>query len=125
MATKRKRSTSKKNSEKNHHTDLKLAVLAGIAGYYLLAGERGKKHRAALKSWSMRMKADVMEKLETASSVSKKHFHTIVDDVAKHYKTAKHVDKQDLKDLVTDLKQRWREIEQEASTSKQNKKPRS
>ena len=43
-------------------------IVALSAAAYLIFGPEGKKHRKDLKSWMVKMKAEVMEKMEQALS---------------------------------------------------------
>ena len=38
-------------------------AVAGLAGAYFLYGKNGAKNRKTIKAWSLRAKADVIEKL--------------------------------------------------------------
>lgn len=85
-----------------------VAILSGAA--YLLFGPEGKKHRKDLKSWMIKMKAEVMEKMEKAKDLSAETYEDIVHTVAAKYKTMKHVDGALLAQEVAALKKNWKSM---------------
>lgn len=83
-----------------------VAVLSGAA--YLLFGPEGKKHRKDLKSWMIKMKADVMEKMEEAKELTGPAYEAVVAEVANKYKALKHISPADIEKEVAELKKNWR-----------------
>ncbi len=88
-----------------------VAVSAGIAalsvGAYLLFGPNGKKNRKTMKSWMVKMKGDVLEKLENVKEVTGPMYDTIVDQVSAKYRKLKNVDPAELAAEIADLKKQW------------------
>lgn len=105
-----------------------VAVTAGIAALgaaaYLLFGPEGKKHRKDLKSWMIKMKAEVMEKMEKAKDLTTESYENIVNTVEAKYKTMKHVDADMLAKEVSELKKNWRAMMKEAKGKTAAKKAR-
>ena len=99
--------------QSNVGTTLGLAGLAvaGIAGAYFLYGKNGAKNRKAIKTWTLRAKADVLEKLEKAKDVSQNTFHTVVDEISTKY--AKNISAEDIAVFAKDLKKHWKDIKSE------------
>jgi Tfp pilus assembly protein PilP len=91
-----------------------VAIGAGVAALsaaaYLLFGPEGKKHRKDLKSWMVKMKAEVMEKMEKAKELTAPAYEAIVSAVEEKYKAMKNVDPKDLEKEVAELKKNWREM---------------
>ena len=58
------------------------ASLAGLAAAYFFTGTEGKKRQKHAKAWAIKMKGDVVERLETAREVSEPVYHKIIDTVA-------------------------------------------
>jgi len=83
-----------------------IAVLSGAA--YLLFGPEGKKHRKDLKSWMLKMKAEIMEKMEDAKELTAPAYEAIVAQVSDKYKALKHVNAADIEKEVAELKKNWR-----------------
>ena len=101
----------KKRSTKNNASKV-VAVTAGIAALtaaaYLLFGPEGKKHRKDLKSWMIKMKGEVMEKMEKAKDLTAESYEQILHAVEAKYKSMKNVDADMLAKEVADLKKNWR-----------------
>ena len=110
---------------------VKLAVLgASIAGAaataYFFLGPKGKKHQREAKAWAIKMKGDVVEKLETAREISEPVYKTIVDSVSSMYAKRKGlgVNSKDVKALAKDLKKHWKSISARARTATSKKSKR-
>lgn len=104
-------------------TALKLAVagasLAGLAATaYFFFGAKGKKHRQHAKAWAIKMKGEVVEKLEAAREVTEPAYHTIIDVVAKEYTKGKKASQPEIEALATDLKKHWKSISKLAAAGK-------
>lgn len=79
------------------------AVTALAVGTYMLYGPNGKKNRKALKSWMLKAKAEVLEKIENAKSMTAEKYHDVVDAVtAKYAKMG--ANKAEVMDLMAELK---------------------
>lgn len=101
------------NKSSNIGTKLGLAGLAvaGIAGAYFLYGKDGAKNRKAIKTWTLRAKADVLEKLEKAKEVGQDTFESVVDEISAKYGTKmKDVSADDVAAFAKDLKKHWKDI---------------
>ncbi|MGE5297625.1 MAG: hypothetical protein ACM3KM_00480 [Acidobacteriaceae bacterium] len=103
-----------KSAKKGVEIGLGLAALAAAtAGAYYFYSKSGEKHRKQLKSWMVKAKAEVMEKLEKATDLSKDAYEQIVDDVLKHYKVMKKAAPKEIADLARELKTHWKSIKVE------------
>ncbi len=91
-----------------------LAIGAGVAALgavtYFFFGPQGKKNQKKVKGWMIKMKGEVVEKLEQAKEVTQPIYNEIVDKVASTYSKASSVDKAELIKLATDLKRQWNNI---------------
>ncbi len=105
---------------KNNKVDTVLAISAGIAALsaagYFFFGPNGAKNRKGMKGWMIKMKGEVVEKLESAKEVSEPVYNSIVDTVTAKY--AKVVDKAELESLTKELKKHWKMISQVGVKSK-------
>jgi hypothetical protein len=96
------------------------ASLAGLAATaYFFFGPKGKKHRQHAKAWAIKMKGDVVEKLEKAREITEPIYREIIDTVAKEYKKGKKASQPEIEALATDLKKHWKSISQLAIAAKQ------
>jgi hypothetical protein len=103
---------------------VKLAVigasLAGVAATaYFFFGPKGKKHRQHAKAWAIKMKGDVVEKLEQAKEITEPIYHEIIDSVSKDYTTGKKAGKAEIDAMAKDLKKHWTSISKLAIAAKQ------
>lgn len=112
----------KKENKKNESTLGKVvAISAGIAALgaasYYFFGPKGKAHRTELKGWMLKMKAEIVEKLEDSKEVTAEAYEKIVDTISAKYGKLSKVDGTELEAYVAKLKKGWKDI------SGQKKKP--
>jgi hypothetical protein len=93
-------------------------IAAVAAGAYFFFGPDGKKHQKKMRGWMVRMKGDVLERLEEAQEVSEPIYHEIVDTVAKTYEVAGKIPHEEILGLASDLKKQWRTIKRTAFAPK-------
>lgn len=91
-------------------------VAALTAAAYVLFGPEGKKNRKAIRGWAVKMKGEIIEKLENAKEISEPVYHEIVDKIEAKYAKLKNVDPEELKAVVAEIKKHWKTL------SKDNKK---
>ncbi|GEM_PF-851475 len=108
---------SKKKSNKNDsHNYLSWGIGFGItaataAGAYFLYGTKeGAKRRAKIKGWTLKMKGDVLDKLEKAKEVNEDKYNEIVDTVTEKYARLKSIDPEEVRAIGEDLKKHWKNI---------------
>lgn len=91
------------------------ALAAAAAGTYFLFGKNAKvvKARKQVKSWSLKFKGDVLEKLENMQDISEDTYHKVIDEVSKGYKAVKNVDAAELMESATELKKHWKDIKKD------------
>lgn len=112
----------KTNQKKGMSKGKVIAIGAGIAALgaaaYLLMGPNGKKNRKTVKAWTVKMKAEVAEKLENIKEVTAPIYEKIVHEVADKYKKVKSIDAKDVQAEITSLKKHWSNM---TKTSKKKK----
>ena len=87
------------------------ASLAGLAATaYFFFGPKGKKRRQHAKAWAIKMKGEVVEKLEKAREITEPVYREIIDTVAKEYKKGKKAGQPEIEALATDLKKHWKSM---------------
>ncbi len=111
---------------KQSHTGTALLVaglaVAGAAAGYFLYGPDGKENRKKIKSWSLKAKAEVLERLEKAKEVSEETYTKIVDEVTARYENKKGVEAGDIDKLKKELKKYWKNIQSEFASPKKASK---
>jgi hypothetical protein len=99
----------KKNTSAKTSKGAIVAIGAGVAALaaasYYFFGPEGQKHRKMAKGWMLKMKAEVIEKIENAKEMTQSTYDTIVDTVAKKY--AKNPE---IGIMVDMLKKQWKGI---------------
>lgn len=93
-----------------------IAALAATAYFFL--GPDGKKHQKKLKGWMVRMKGEVLEKLEDVQDLTEPIYNEIVDAVAKAEEINGKIPKEEIMALASELKGQWRAIKRAASGDK-------
>jgi hypothetical protein len=97
------------------------ASLAGLAATaYFFFGPKGKKRREHAKAWAIKMKGEVVEKLEKAREITEPVYREIIDMVAKEYKKGKKAGQPEIEALATDLKKHWKSMSALAIAAKQD-----
>ena len=89
---------------------LAAASAAAIAGAYYFYGKEGAKHRKNLKSWAVKARGEIMEKMENMEEVSRDSYEKVVNQVLSKYKAVKNVAPGELDDLAKELKSHWNAI---------------
>ena len=90
---------------------LAVAGLTAIAGAVFLYGtDAGKKKRKQIKGWTLKVKGEVIEKLENLKEINEETYHKVVDTVTAKYKTLKTVTPEELEEVVNELKKSWKHI---------------
>ncbi len=95
-----------------------LAVLAATAYFFL--GPKGKKHQRHAKAWAIKMKGDIVEKLERTRDISEPVYHEIIDSVAAEYKKGMKAGHEEINALAQDLKKHWKTISNSARAVKRD-----
>jgi hypothetical protein len=98
------------------------AIGAGLAGLaataYFFLGPKGKKHQKDAKAWAIKMKGDVVEKLEQAKEISEPVYEEIINSVAGDYEKGMRAGKEEIAELAADLKKHWSTISKTAIKAK-------
>ncbi len=82
-------------------------VIALAAASYFFFGPEGKKNRNSLKGWMVKMKGEVIEKMEDAKDMTEAAYEKIVDSVAAKYAKAGKVSEAEIRMFAALLKQQW------------------
>ena len=87
-----------------------LAALAA-AGAYFLRGEQGSRNRKMIRGWALKMKGEVLEKLEKAKKIDRGTYLRMVDNVAERYAKLESISAAELQHLTVELKNAWAHID--------------
>lgn len=115
---------AQKKSNKTNKAGVAVAVGAsaaalGAAAYYFF-GPHGKQHRTKAQGWMIKMKGEVVERLEGLKEVTEPVYGEIVEAVAAKYAKGSKASRKDVLALVQDLKKGWRSI---VASTQAKKKP--
>ncbi len=120
MATKKKAVVSKGQAV-GIGVGLTAAAVAAAGAFFLLGSKNAAKNRKAIKSWTLKAKAEVLEKLEQAKEMSADEYTALIDGVAGAYQGVQNASKGDLAAFKKEMKEHWVKIAKAAAPKK--KKP--
>jgi uncharacterized membrane protein YfbV (UPF0208 family) len=87
------------------------ALAAAAAGVYFLYGSKdATKNRKKITSWSLKMKAEVLEKIEKLKDIDDKVYNEIVETVSAKYLALKNTDNADVEAIKKELSSHWKAI---------------
>ncbi len=86
-----------------------LAALVA-AGTYFLYGPRGAKNRAKISGWVLKVKGEVLEKMEDMKEINQEAYEKLVDETAQRYARVKHASASEIKHVTAELKSAWSHI---------------
>ena len=102
--------TQKKNTEVGIVVGVAAGVAAIAAAGYFLFGPNGKNNRKVIKGWTVKMKGEVLEKIEKLKEITPEMYDTIIDEVSAKYAKLKHVNQEEIAIVTADLKKYWKVI---------------
>lgn len=97
---------------------LTAAAVAAAGAYFLYGSKSAAKNRKTVKSWALKAKAEVLEKLEAAKEMSKEEYEELINTVAATYSDLKTASKVDIKGFSQEMKDHWKAIEKTAMPKK-------
>ena len=108
----KKQEIKSKSTTKNPNVGTAVVVGATIAATaaaaYMLFGPEGKKNRKVIQGWTVKMKGEIIEKLEEAKELTEPVYNKVVDVIATKYSKSKNVDPEQLLAVVSDIKKYWK-----------------
>ncbi len=87
-----------------------LAAIAA-AGAYFLYGKNGAKNRSKISGWTLKMKGEVLEKIESMRTIDRETYLRMVDKVAGRYAKLDTIGTSELQHLTVELKNAWAHID--------------
>jgi NAD/NADP transhydrogenase alpha subunit len=123
MATKKTGSVkAKKGGSGMAVAALATAAVASVAGAVFLYGtDAGKKKRKQIRSWGIKARGEVLERLEKAKEVNEGVYRDVVKAVVSKYEKVKNVDLNELNDLARELTTGWAHIKRQLSGAPKKK----
>ena len=89
---------------------------AAVAGAYFLYGKNGAKNRKKIRGWMLKMKGEVLERMEAMPELTEAVYHQIVEEAATRYKPLANVDPKELADTASELRGHWKNIQKQLAT---------
>ena len=86
-----------------------LAAIAAL-GTYLLSGKNGARNREKIAGWMLKMKGEVLEKVEEIKQINEDEYYKIVDEVSARYAKVGKAGASELKHLTKELKGAWEHL---------------
>jgi hypothetical protein len=83
-----------------------LAALTA-AGTYFLYGDKNAKNREKVRGWALKMKGEILQKLEDAKKIDREAYLRMVDKVADRYAQLGTISAAELRSLTVELKNAW------------------
>lgn len=90
---------------------LTAAAVAAAGAYFLYGSDKAAKNRKTVKSWALKAKAEVLERLEDAKEMSADEYEELIATVAGTYAGVKGATKKDLKEFAAEMQDHWKAIE--------------
>lgn len=95
---------------------LAAAAAAAVAGaYYFYGSKEGKARRKKLKGWVVKMKGEVLERMEDLKEINQELYDKTVDAVALQYEKVKNISPEEIAGVVKELKGYWGKVQKELS----------
>lgn len=118
--TKKKQSEITNNQKIAAGVGLTAAAVAAAGAYFLYGSKDADKNRKTVKSWGLKAKAEVLERMEDAKKMTKEEYEDMVQAVAGTYAGVKGSTKKDLVEFASEMKEHWDVIEDLASNKKKD-----
>jgi DNA polymerase III gamma/tau subunit len=96
-----------------------MATIAAAAGAYFVYGTKeGAKTKKKVKSWALKAKGEVLEKIEKMKDISEESYNTTVSTVMQKYEKmrAEHGDELDI--VAKELKGYWSHLKKHMNPAK-------
>lgn len=97
---------------------LTAAAVAAAGAYFLYGSKQAAKNRKTVKSWALKAKAEVLEKLEDAKEMSREEYEGLISSVTDAYSDVKNATGSDLKNFKKEMLDHWKAIENAAKPKK-------
>ncbi|MBU2573114.1 MAG: hypothetical protein KKH28_03440 [Elusimicrobia bacterium] len=99
-----------KNPKKIIGAGIGLAALTA-AGAYFLTGKKGARNRERVFGWALKMKGEVLQKMESMEKINRETYLRMVDKIAERYAKLDSISASELQHLTVELKNAWVHID--------------
>ena len=118
----------KKSNKENFSATQKLeigvgltaAAVAAAGAYFLYGSKHAAQNRQKVKSWMLKAKAEVLERLEEVREISWDDYQKLIDEVAASYAQVKNASKADIKAFREEMMAHWKNIEKVGKPKKKS-----
>jgi len=86
-----------------------LAAIAALGAYFFY-GKSGERNREKVSGWMLKMKGEILEKVEEFKERNEEEYCKSVDEVSAHYARLGKVGAAELSHLTHELKSAWRHL---------------
>jgi hypothetical protein len=86
------------------------AAAAAAGAYFLYGSKHAKQNRKMVKSWMLKAKAEALEALEKAESMTQEEYDALIDQIGAAYATVKSASKADIATFRAEMKAHWKDI---------------
>jgi hypothetical protein len=117
-----KKSAASGAAKKNHAVaagvGLGAVAVAAAGAFFLYGSKNAAKNRKQVKSWALKAKAEVLERLEDAQEMTQAEYEQLIKSVSAAYAGAKNASKKDILEFSNEMKGHWKSIEKVAAPLK-------
>lgn len=86
-----------------------VAAVAAL-GTYFLYGKNGARNREKVAGWMLKLKGEVLEKVEGIRDLNEQEYYRIVDEISARYAKLEKVGSEEVKHLAAELKGAWEHL---------------
>jgi hypothetical protein len=97
---------------------LTAAAVAAAGAYFLYGSKNAAKNRTTVKSWALKAKAEVLEKMEDAKEMTESEYEELITAIAGTYSGVKSATKGDIKEFKSEMMEHWDSIQKFAAPKK-------
>lgn len=89
-----------------------VAAVAAL-GTYFLYGKNGARNREKIAGWMLKLKGEVLERVEEIKDLNEQEYYKIVDEVSARYAKLEKVGVEEVKHLAAELKGAWNHLNEQ------------
>ena len=97
---------------------LTAAAAAAAGAYFLYGSKNAASNRKKVRSWTLKAKAEVLEKLENAKDITEEEYNELIESVGGVYGSLKSVSKGEISDFKKEMKDQWKNIQKSGAVKK-------
>ncbi|MDX1536030.1 MAG: YtxH domain-containing protein [Candidatus Spechtbacterales bacterium] len=103
----------KKDDKKGLGAGLLGAVAGALASWFLFGTEKGEETRNKAKKLADDAKKEIEKRVDEAEDLTEKKYNEIIDEVSEKYENVKNIDKKELEEMVSDMRDHWERIKKQ------------